>query len=131
VSIASKPRRTVTDQQPSVPGEAKAQRSAARVTDNSGPTVGGDAHDATVVDTGPDVPVGVDQHILRRIAGKRDDGQIRRRQIRQRVDGWWLPADRVNGRLRRVLTCQVWPKWHSSRLVLELFLPECHFAEAI
>jgi hypothetical protein len=67
---------TVAHQQAPVAGDGETQRTAPGVTDDGCPTVGRDAHDAPVVDAGPDVPVGVDHHVLRRIARNGDDGQF-------------------------------------------------------
>src|SRR6476620_8069182 len=93
--------RTVAHQQAPVAGDGKAQRSSTGVADDSGLTVGRDPHDAPVVDSGLDVSVGVDYDILWRIARNRDDGQLGRSEVRQRVDRRWLPADGVDGWLRR------------------------------
>ena len=59
----------------------------------------GDPHDAAVVDTGPDLAIGVDHDILRRVAGNGDDGEVGRSEVRQRVDRRWLPADGIDRRL--------------------------------
>jgi hypothetical protein len=92
--------RTVAHQQPPVASDGQTQRSAAGVADDGGLTLRSDPHDAPVVDTGPDVPVGVDHHVLWRVSGHRDDGEVGRREVGQRVDRRWLPADRIDGWFR-------------------------------
>ena len=48
---------------------------------------------------GPDLPVGVDHDVFGRIAGHGDDGQFRRRKVRQRIDRRRRPADGIDRRL--------------------------------
>lgn len=73
-----------------------AQRPAFGCGDHRGGPVGCDPQDPAVVDTGPDGAVAIDDDILGRIAGQPDDGQLCRRQLRQRVDRRRLPANGID-----------------------------------
>ncbi len=80
----------------------QAQRSVGDLGDHDGRTaLWGDADDLAVDKAGPDLAVTVDDDVLGRIAGHGDDGQIRRRKIRKRIDRRRRPADGVDRRLTR------------------------------
>ena len=89
----------IADQDPAIASYVQTQWSPAGVGDDCGLAAAGwNPHDAPVLQTRPQLTGRVDDDILGPVPGKRDDSDTRRRHVRQRVDRWRLPPDRVDTR---------------------------------